>query len=121
MKSTFKRLLSGLLALCMALSLAACGPQDDQPEVAEGIVNGDFEEVSDNKWVGWTREDAAFNFRGVTNEEKIKGVPMEKSGDYYFAGTAGGNPPMRGTLTSDPFKLGGNGFITFKMGDGKNS
>ncbi len=121
MKSTFKRLLSGLLALCMALSLAACGPQDDQPEVAEDIVNGDFEEVSDNKWVGWTREDAAFNFRGVTNEEKIKGVPMEKSGDYYFAGTAGGNPPMRGTLTSDPFKLGGNGFITFKMGAGKNT
>lgn len=61
MKSTFKRLLSGLLALCVALSLAACGPQDDQPEVAEDIVNGDFEEVSDNKWVGWTREDETSN------------------------------------------------------------
>ncbi len=121
MKGFGKRLLCGLLAACLILGLAACGPQENTPAAADDIVNGDFEEVSDGKWVGWTRQDAAFNFRGVVSDEKIKGVPMEKSGDYYFAGSAGGNPPMRGTLTSDVFKLGGNGFITFKMGAGKNT
>ena len=93
MKQTMRRVLALLLALGILMSFAACGQQGSQPEVAEDIVNGDFEEVSDGKWVGWTRQDAAFNFRGVVSDEKIKGVPMEKSGDYYFAGSAGGNPP----------------------------
>lgn len=120
MKKNVKRWLSVFLALCMTLSLAACGGSNGGT-AAEDIVNGDFEEIADGQWVGWTRQDAAFNFRGVVSDEKINGVEMEKSGDYYFAGTKGGNPPMRGTLTSDVFKLGGNGFITFKMGAGKNT
>ena len=115
-----RKLLALLLALSMLFALAACGSQDGG-SVADDIVNGDFEEVADGQWVGWTREDAAFNFRGVVSDEKINGVPMEKSGDYYFAGSKGGNDVMRGTLTSDVFKLGGNGFITFKMGAGKNT
>ena len=126
MKKSFVKLLSALLILSMVLGLAACGDAsngggDTAAAVAEDIVNGDFEEVSEGKWVGWTRHDAAFNFRGVVNNEKIKGAPMEKSGEYYFAGSEGGNPAMRGTLTSDVFKLGGNGFITFKMGGGKDT
>lgn len=123
MKKNYLRLLSALLILCMAFGLAACGSASGgaATAVAEDIVNGDFEEVSEGQWVGWTRHDAAFNFRGVVNNEKIKGAPMEKSGEYYFAGSEGGNPAMRGTLTSDPFKLGGNGFITFKMGAGKDT
>ena len=124
MKKSILKLLSTLLILCMVFSLAACGESAEETasaEVAEDIVNGDFEEISEGQWVGWTRHDAAFNFRGVTNQEKVAGVVMEKSGEYYFAGTVGGNPPMRGTLTSDVFKLGGNGFITFKMGAGKDT
>ena len=124
MKKNFVRLLSVLLTLCLTLGLAACGGAasgNTAAKAADDIVNGDFEEVSEGQWVGWTRHDAAFNFRGVVNNEKIKGVTMEKSGEYYFAGTEGGNPPMRGTLTSDVFKLGGNGFITFKMGGGKDT
>lgn len=120
MKKNMCKWLSALLALCVAMSLAACGSPSGG-SAASDIVNGDFEEVANGEWVGWTRKDAAFNFRGVVNEEKINGVEMEKSGEYYFAGTKGGNPPMRGTLTSDVFKLGGNGFITFKMGAGKNT
>ena len=121
-QKTMRRLLALLLALSMLLALAACGSQDGGgSKAADDIVNGDFEEVADGKWVGWTRQDAAFNFRGVVSDEKINGTPMEKSGDYYFSGARGGNPPMRGTLTSDVFKLGGNGFITFKMGAGKNT
>ena len=118
---TTRRLLALLLALSMLLALAACGSQDNGGSVADDIVNGDFEDVAAGEWVGWTRKDAAFNFRGVVSDEKINGVPMEKSGSYYFAGAKGGNDVMRGTLTSDVFKLGGNGFITFKMGAGKNT
>ena len=124
MKKSFVKLLSALLILSMVLGLAACGGASNggsTTAAASDIVNGDFEEVSEGKWVGWTRHDAAFNFRGVVNNEKIKGAPMEKSGEYYFAGSEGGNPAMRGTLTSDVFKLGGNGFITFKMGGGKDT
>ena len=121
MKKNVRRLISALLVLCMSLSLAACsqsggGEGGGNAAAADDIVNGDFEDMSTGKWVGWTKEDAAFNFRGVVNAEKVNGVPMEKTGEYYFSGSEGGNPVMRGTLTSDVFKLGGNGFITFKMG-----
>ena len=125
MKKSFVKLLSALLILSLVLGLAACGGastgSSSGSTAAADIVNGDFEEVSEGKWVGWTRHDAAFNFRGVVSTEKIKGAPMEKSGEYYFAGSEGGNPAMRGTLTSDVFKLGGIGFITFKMGGGKDT
>ncbi len=126
MKTSASRVLALMLCLVLLLGLIACSKTDkndskDTAAAADDIVNGDFEDVSGGQWVGWTRKDAAFNFRGVTDAEKINGAPMEKSGTYYFAGTVGGNPPMCGTLTSDPFKLGGNGFITFKMGGGKNN
>ena len=113
-----RKFLALLLALSMLLSLAACGGE----QVPTDIPNGDFEaEHEAGKWTGWTREDAAFNVRGLVDAEKLQGAVMEKSGTYYFAGCEGGNPAMRGTLTSDVFKLGGNGFITFKMGAGKNT
>ncbi len=112
-----KKILAFLLALSLMLSMAACGEQ-----VPTDIPNGDFElEHESGKWNGWTREDAAFNVRGLVDAEKLNGAVMEKSGSLYFAGCEGGNPAMRGTLTSDVFKLGGNGFITFKMGAGKNT
>ena len=125
MKKNLQKLFSILLVLSMVLGLVACsgssGKAEEKSAATVELVNGDFEDVSAGQWTGWTRHDAAFNFRGVVNTEKIKGVTMEKSGEYYFAGTAGGNPAMRGTLTSDVFKLGGNGFITFKMGAGKDN
>ncbi len=113
-----KKFFALLLVLSMLLGMAACGGE----QVATDIPNGDFElEHEAGKWNGWIREDAAFNVRGLVDAEKIHGAPMEKSGSLYFAGSEGGNPAMRGTLTSDVFKLGGNGFITFKMGAGKNT
>ncbi len=119
-KNLMKRILPTVLALCVLLSLSACGGGGETDEdLPTDVPNGDFEEVSgDSTWVGWTRQDAAFNARGVVDSEKINGVPMEKSGTYFFSGTSGGNPPMRGTLTSDPFILSGTGVITFKMGGG---
>ncbi len=114
----FRKFLALLLALSLVMSLAACGGE----QVSAELVNGDFElEHEAGKWNGWTREDAAFNVRGLVDAEKLNGAVMEKSGSLYFAGCEGGNPAMRGTLTSDVFKLGGNGFITFKMGAGKNT
>lgn len=122
MKSFIKKTVSPLLALCMVLGMAACGDSGSQGKgAADDIVNGGFEDVSEGKWVGWTRQDAAFNFRGVVDSDEVNGASIEKNGTYFFSGTAGGNPAMRGTLTSDVFKLGGNGFITFKMGAGKNT
>lgn len=121
MKKNFKSMICVLLILSLCLGLAACGEKTPAVTAAADIVNGDFEENTDGKWVGWTRHDAAFNARGVVDSEKINGAPMEKSGNYYFAGTEGGNPSMRGTLTSDAFKLGGTGIITFKMGAGKDT
>ena len=113
-----RKFLALLLALSMILGMAACGGEP----VPTDIPNGDFEAEHElGKWSGWTREDAAFNVRGLVSDEKLSGAVMEKSGDFYFAGSVGGNPAMRGTLTSDVFKLGGNGFISFKMGAGKNT
>lgn len=122
MKKSLIKFLALMLASVMVIGLAACNNNSGSNDVtvADDIVNGDFEDVSSGQWVGWTRKDAAFNFRGVTDVDKINGAPIEKSGTYFFAGTVGGNPPMRGTLTSDPFKLGGIGVISFKMGGGKD-
>ena len=117
MKNKLRSLTALFLALTMVFALAACG--EGKTAAADDIVNGDFEDTS-GKWVGWTKEDAAFNVRGVISDEKLNGVPMEKSGNQYFSGAKGGNPVMKGTLTSDPFKLGGNGFITFKIGAGQD-
>lgn len=122
MKKNLFRVIAVLIVSLMVFSVFACAK--DKPadtSVADDIVNGDFEDVASGQWVGWTRKDAAFNFRGVTGVDKLSGAPIEKSGTHFFAGTVGGNPAMRGTLTSDPFKLGGNGFITFKMGGGKDT
>lgn len=108
------------LALCLAMLLTAL-PAACAEELPTDVPNGDFEEISPNgRWVSWKRKDAAFNVRGTVSDEKLNGAPMEKSGEYYFSGIRGGNPVMRGTLTSAPFVLGGTGFLSFKMGAGKN-
>ncbi|MBP3610373.1 MAG: hypothetical protein J6J42_08575 [Lachnospiraceae bacterium] len=114
-----KKVVSFLLVFSMLFQMTACG---EKTKVPADIVNGDFEAAhEDGKWTGWTKEDAAFNVRGLVGTEKLNGAVMEKSGDFYFAGCTAGNPAMRGTLTSDVFQLGGNGYITFKMGAGKNT
>lgn len=115
------------LSLASALLLSSCQttqtttPQPTQTQAPTSIVNGDFEEAaSDGGWLGWTREDAAFNARGIVSEPKQNGVEMDFSGSKYFSGLIAGNPVMRGTLTSDPFTLGDTGFILFRMGAGQN-
>ena len=88
MKTNLYRLFAVLVAILMVFSMFACSGNaggNDKPAdatVADDIVNGDFEDVASGQWVGWTRKDAAFNFRGVTDVEKISGAPIEKSGTY---------------------------------------
>ncbi len=116
-----KRLLIAT-TLTLLMGLTACG-KDNDPAVSYSseITNGDFEQaVENNKIAGWTRSDAAFAARGITNADAVNGVTVEKSGTSFFSGTAGANQVMRGTLTSDCFTLNGTGFITFKLGAGKN-
>lgn len=68
MNHSVRKWMCSVLAVCMMLSLAACAPGNQgNKNVSDELVNGDFELVADGKWVGWTRTDAAFNFRGVTN------------------------------------------------------
>ena len=118
MDKLFHRVAALVLALCMVLGMAACSGEGNT-EYPTDIVNGDFEEIGDNNsWVGWTKNDAAFNARGIVTTETLRGVTMEMSGTHYFSGTDGGNQPMRGTLTSDTFTLGGTGYIAFSMGAG---
>ena len=109
------------LVLCLAM-LMTCVTVVSAEDLPTDVPNGDFEELSANgRWVGWKRKDAAFNVRGSVADKKLNGAPMEKSGEYYFSGIKGGNPVMRGTLTSAPFVLGGTGFIYFKIGAGKDT
>lgn len=119
-KRNFSKRIFSFAATCtLLLGCTACSKSEDYPKE---IPNGDFEEVSaDGKWIDWTRKDAAFGVRGIIRSDKVNGVEMEKSGEYFFSGSDGGNQVMRGTLTSKPFKLTGTGFISFKMGAGKDN
>lgn len=122
MKKTIRQAMALSMSLTLLAGMTACSKNSETNKYPEEITNGDFEQqTTDNKWIGWTRSDAAFAVRGVTDADSVNGIDMEKSGSFFFSGTAGANPAMRGTLTSDVFTLSGNGFITFKMGAGKNT
>lgn len=117
----FNRAAAAFISLALIAGGAGCAgtPKDDYP--AE-IPNGSFEEAyTGNQWVGWTRSDAAFSVHGVVDSDSVNGVKIEKTGSRFFSGSDGGNPVMRGTLTSGVFRLTGTGYITFKMGAGKNT
>lgn len=105
-----------LLIVFMFL-LVACKPKE---EVKLEIENGDFEAGQTETWKGWTRKNAAFSQLGIVNDATSNGVDVEKTGEYWFSGLAGGTQRMTGELISNEFKLTGLGYITFKMGAAKN-
>ncbi len=114
-----KKLIGALtvaLAGTLALGLAACG--GGKTEVHDDILNGGFE----NGFKGWTKSGAAFTTAGVIDtdlagREDAK-VTAGKAGEYFFSGFDSGSSHFTGTLTSDPFKLGGTGKVGFLMGGG---
>ena len=89
------------------------------------VLNGDFET---GDLTGWTLETTS----GTTDIGYVSGQdvfwknadkPYNKDGSFLFTGIEDVNGWMegaKGNLTSSSFKIGGCGFITFKLGGGYN-
>lgn len=107
---------------CGGAVIAGCGGGgggNNPVTVHDDILNGGFEE---GDFTGWKAGgDYAFDEEGVVDTDNVEGLDITvggKVGSYYFNGLAAANATASGTLTSDPFKLGGTGKIGFKMGAG---
>ncbi len=119
-----KKKLIGALTLALAgtltLGLAACGGDGETPEVHDDILNGGFEQG----FTGWTKSGTAFSQSGVVETDVVgpdgAKITAGKKDKYFFSGFDAGNAQFTGTLTSDPFVLGGTGKIGFLMGGGMN-
>ena len=84
------------------------------------VLNGDFET---GDLTGWTLngEIGYVSMQDVFWKNSSK--PYNKDGRFLFSGIEDINGSMeaaKGTLTSSTFKIGGCGFITFKLGGGYN-
>ena len=81
------------------------------------IVNGNFET---GDLTGWSSSGG--NFGSVSGNKIwwLESFLFNKSGTYFFNGFAG-NEHESGSLTSQAFEVGGCGFISFKLGGGKNT
>lgn len=80
------------------------------------VDNGDFET---GNLYGWNKTGNIGNISDETvwwNEK----LPFDKDGEYFFNGWLGEESAF-GSLESNAFTLGGSGWITFKLGGGKNS
>ena len=90
------------------------------------LANGDFER---GDLTGWTLSNAALG--SVINNSKYwkEGLNFNNEGYFFSAYTningdgyaESGNEGAKGTLTSSTFKVGGSGYITYKLGAAKNS
>ena len=81
------------------------------------IANGGFET---GDLTGWTLDGG--NFANVSGSTIwwLESFLFHKTGTYFLNGWAG-NEANTGVLTSETFEVGGCGFITFKLGGGKNT
>ena len=82
--------------------------QEEEESVYQ-VKNGNFEtgDLTD-----WETAGEAFSALGLSKEENAG-----KSGEYFFGKF---EESQEGCLTSSAFKVGGSGFITFKLGGGMN-
>ncbi len=82
------------------------------------VLNGDFETGS---LYGWTM---IGNIAGISSDVIWSGwgenISHDKDGNYFVSGWAGAESE-KGTLVSSEFEIGGSGWITFKLGGGKNT
>ena len=77
------------------------------------IANGDFECGS---LAGWTvTEGLAFSNQGVNREETWwnENIPYQREGNYHYGYY---KPSATGKMQSSRFKLGGSGWISFRLG-----
>lgn len=80
------------------------------------VDNGDFET---GDLYGWNK---LGNIGGISSDSTwwAENLPFNKDGEYFFNGWMGAED-QTGTLESNAFTLGGSGWITFKLGGGKNT
>lgn len=81
------------------------------------LNNGGF----DNGLDGWTLSNAELG--GVNTDATYwnEGIPFNNDGKFFNAYNAGAKESAIGTLTSSEFKIGGSGYITYKLGAAKNA
>ena len=87
------------------------------------VYNGDFELGNLN---GWTKVGQIGKVTDVTNYwygdgESADGFSFNRDGSYHFSSYADDNEGAFGYLKSSSFVVGGNGWITFKLGAAKNT
>ncbi len=88
------------------------------------IENGNFE----NGLTGWTRSNNDIGDVIDSDCYWAERVSFNKSGEHLFSAytvinseyAESGNEGAKGTLTSSVFKLGGTGYITYKLGGGRH-
>jgi hypothetical protein len=87
------------------------------------VLNGDFET---GDLTGWTLIETSGPIGYVSGQDvfwKNANKPYNKDGSYLFTGiedVMGSMEGAKGSLKSSTFKVGGIGFITFKLGGGYN-
>ena len=89
------------------------------------LYNGDFETGTLEGWklagaeLGGVSEDSNY---WLNDSESAEGFAFNKDGKYFFSAyTPGALESAIGVLQSSEFTIGGSGFITFKIGAGKNT
>ena len=79
------------------------------------VLNGDFET---GDLTGWTLSNNIGDI-GFSDAWWDEWYSYDHEGDYFFSGW-NGNERSMGTLTSSPFVLSGQGYLSFRLGGGKN-
>lgn len=83
------------------------------------VLNGDFET---GDLTGWHYLDGSGNFINISYNDVwwVENFSYNKQGVYFLSGW-NGEENKTGTLVSDEFILSGSGYVTFKLGGGKNT
>ncbi len=125
MKTNKKILLCSCLSLTAFTMLAGCGngQNNTKTEFHDNLIlNGGFESGIGEKIEGWSDKGlGAFSPDNVTNATTVNGIEAGKVGTYFFSGIESSLPSYTGKLESDYFKLGGLGYVSFKMGAAKDT
>ncbi len=117
---SLRKILMILFLLAVGLGLLACKTETTTTTAidttAYEISNGGFET---GDLSGWTvTSGTAFSRFGVTAAVSYGGtVPYGKDGTYLYGVFA---EDLVGTMQSEPFTIGGSGYLSFKLGGGAN-
>ena len=82
------------------------------------VTNGTFET---GDYTGWTFSDSDNPIMGISRDLTwwYECYLYNKQGSFFLDGWKGGEANT-GTLTSSSFRLGGSGYVTYRLGGGKN-